>query len=189
MNPTRLRYLLVFAALLAAVRFGVMPWLEHQADAVERLQVLTKRLDRATGVIENRAEISKVVSEVEAATVAVRQRYPSGTDVQSFRLDVQQKVSAVISQAGLSVKLFEWAVDGEIKDARLQFVRARFQVDGPFRQLVSTQANLEATFPNMAIRELNLVAPVLIAGPDDSPAVMTLVADFYFRPSAAEVAP
>jgi hypothetical protein len=54
---------------------------------------------------------------------------------------------------------------------------------------VSTQANLEATFPNMAIRELNLVAPALIAGPDDAPAVMTLVADFYFRPSAAEVAP
>ena len=189
MSASRLRYLLGLAIVLAAIRFLLVPWWEHQADGVERLQVLTKRLDRAEGVIENRSAIAKAVDEVEAATVTIRRRFPNAVDLQSYRLDIQQKVSASVSQSGLVIRLFEWAVDGGVKEARLQFVRARFQVEGPFRQLVATQANLETGFPNMAIRELNLVAPALIAGPDDSPAVMTVVADFYFRPTATEALP
>jgi hypothetical protein len=59
------------------------------------------------------------------------------------------------------------------------------QFEGGFRNLVTLQANLESRYPNMVIRELNLSSSAMIGAPDESLASLTLVADFYFRPSAA----
>lgn len=179
---SRYRTLLAFALVLAAVRFLLLPWLDQQATAVEQLGVLTQRLDRSAGVVQNREAIRTAVQEIEKSTRSARDRFPDATDIAGYRLGVQQSIGAAGAQAGVSMKAFEWVVDGEAKDARLVFSRARVQFDGGFRSLVTLQANLEAQYPNMLIRELNLSAPSMIGGPNETLASLTLVADFYSRP-------
>lgn len=182
------RWLLAFAALLAAVKFLLLPWLDHQAEGVERLEVMTQRLDRSVGVIANREAIIKAVEQVESSTVAARLRFPDVSDPQGFRLTVQQGLGGAAAQASVNVRVFEWIVDGEVKPARLAFSRARVQMDGGFRTLAAFQASLEGEYPNMTIREINLSAPAMIGAPDESLASLTLVADFFFRPVALEPA-
>ena len=188
MNGDRNRLLMVIAGALAAVKFLLMPLIESQDAAAENLAVLTARLDRATGVVQNQVAIKKAVADFESATTIARRRFPDSPDAQSFRLDAQQSVTALASQSGFAVKSFEWVLDGQVESAQLEFSRARFQIDGPFRQLVTLQATLEARFPNMFVREMNLVSPNMILGPDESSATLTLVTDFHFRPAAPSIA-
>lgn len=185
MNATRNRSLILIALALALVKFLLMPWFEQQGDAVERLSVLTKRLDRAEGVIANRAAIEKAVAETESSVRLARQRFPDAIDLQSFQIGAQQSVTAVAAESGLVIKLFEWVVQGDARNARLAYTRARIQLDGGFRQLATLQATLEARYPHMLVREFGLTAPAMIAAPDESPASLTIVADFYYRPAAA----
>jgi hypothetical protein len=188
MNSFGNRWLLGLAALLATIKFMLLPWLDHQAEHVERLEVLTQQLDRSVGVIANRQSIIKAVEQVESSTVAARLRFPDVSDPQGFRLTVQQGIGGAAAQASVNVRVFEWIVDGEVKPARLAFSRARVQMDGGFRSLASFQASLEGEYPNMTVREINLSAPAMIGAPNESSASLTIVADFFFRPVASEPA-
>ncbi len=185
MNSVRNRWLLGIAAVLAAVRFIIIPWIDFQAVEAEKLAVLTKRLDRATGVVQNQQLIAKTLAQVKSSTLKARARFPQAEDRQSFRLSAQQEVSDLIGAAGLNVKLFEWVMDGRAEDAHLEYSRARIQIEGALRQVVSTQAALEGKFPNMFVRELTVTSGTRISAPDDSLVYMILVVDFYYRPFEA----
>jgi hypothetical protein len=189
MSMDRNRALVLLALGLAFIKFILVPWLDQQADSIEQLSVLTKRLDRAEGVIANRLAIEEAVKDTESSVRLARQRFPDAVDPQSFKIGVQQSVSAVAGDTGLVVKLFEWVVEGDAKRARLAYSRARIQIDGGFRQLATLQATLEARFPYMFVREFGLAAPAMIAAPDESVASITIVADFYYRPAPGGMVP
>jgi hypothetical protein len=180
---SRNQWLLGILSALLAVKFVLQPWLESQSEEAAALAVLTQRLDRSIGVIENREAIGKSASSMQVSLARVRQRFPDAADLQSYRIEVQEKVGATAAQAGLGIKSFEWLADGRATDAGLVFSRARFQIDGGLRRLVELQTGLEGQWPNMFVRELNLSGPTVFAAPDESAASLTLVADFYFRPA------
>jgi len=188
MSDERYRPLLWVALALAAIKFLLLPWLDHQATAAERLAVLTQRLDRSAGVIQNRAEIERALKEVEGVAILARKRFPDATDASAFRLGAQQDVSDIGAKSGLTLKIFEWILDGQAAGAGLEYSRARIQFEGGFKNLVTAQAGLETRFPNMVIREVTLGAATMISAPDQSLATLTVIADFYFRPMGAQVA-
>lgn len=184
MNASRNRLLLGVALALAAVKFLLMPWIEAQSASRESLQVLSRRLDRSEGVIRNREDIRLAVKQIDASTRDARAIFPASPDAETFRLESQRQASAIATAAGgVSVKVFEWVLDGEAGDARLAFSRARLQLDGQFRQLVLAQSRLESQLPHVVLRQLNFVAPSPIDQPNESQSTLTLVIDFYYRPT------
>lgn len=185
MNPQRLRVLLIVLAVLGSARFLLIPWLDYQGESIERLTVLTKRFDRAVALIQNRDQINSSLVQAERDTLAIRGRFPQAVDLQTFRLSAQERVTEAVARRGFGIKLFEWAADGELKQAGLRYSRARLQFEGGFRDLVTLQADLEASFPNMLVRELTVASPSSIRAPDDVVISMNLVVDFYFRPASA----
>lgn len=185
MNPQRTRFLLVVLAVLGAARFLLIPWLDHQSESIASLTVLTKRLDRAVALIQNREQIGASLGRAERETLAVRGRFPQAVDLETFRLSAQERVTEAASRRGFGIKLFEWAADGELKQAGLRYSRARLQFEGGFRDLATLQADLEANFPNMLVRELSVASPTAIRAPDDVIISMNLVVDFYFRSASS----
>lgn len=184
MTLTRNQLLLSVAAALAIIRFGIMPWLEWQAEQRDALAVLTQRLDRAVGVIENRPAIDKAVVAVEKHVTALRAPFPSEVDAETFRLQSQQQISAIAAEFGLNLRTFEWMLDGEEQAARLAFARARVQLEGGNRALAKAQAALETRLVNLAVREVNLTFRNPSGGPDDQGGTLSLVVDLYRRPVA-----
>ena len=57
MTYSRNQVLLIVAAGLVVIRFVIVPWLNWQSEQRDALAVMTQRLDRAIGVIENREAI------------------------------------------------------------------------------------------------------------------------------------
>jgi hypothetical protein len=180
MASTRNTWLLGIAVLLAVVRFIALPWVHAQAEARERLQVLTQRLDRSVGLQQNREAILGARKTFETATASARRRFPAPRTAEAFHLESQRRIGALVTASGLQLALFDWLLDGRIEDAGLAYARTRFQVEGPLRDVVRVHGELEGNLPFMAVREvqLNLVnaAPRL----DDTRATMTIVADLYF---------
>lgn len=179
---SRYRNLLAVAAVLAALRFVLIPWLDLQAEQHDRVQVLTQRLDRAEGVVENREAIKQAVQSIEKQVADLRQRFPTNAQGSAFRLDTQQQVGASVRGAGLTLRSFEWILDGEATDAKLGYARARLQVEGEVRILANWLAIFEAQSPHVAIRELNFLARNPVTGADGFRGSVSIVADVYRRP-------
>jgi hypothetical protein len=185
---TRNQLLLAVAAALATIRFLIVPWIDWQSEQHDALAVLTQRLDRAVGVVENRAAIDKAVVEVEKSVNALRTRFPAEVDVEPFRLTSQQQISSISQEFGLNVRLFEWMLDGEAAGGRLQYSRARVQLEGGARALAKGQAALETRLSHLVVREVNLAFGSPSGGPDDQGGNLSLVVDLYRRPVPAAVA-
>ena len=186
MSADRRRWLTGFLLVLLAIKFVVLPWIQSQEDAREQLDVLTKRLDRSTGVVLNRAAITESLSALEKANAADRAMFPESANVESFRFEAQQRVTALVQSQALQVEAFDWVLDESPTDGKLGFVRGRITVRGDMRALASLLGSLEGELPNMVVREVfyNMETPA--GGPFGSRAVMTQVADFHFRDKASQ---
>jgi hypothetical protein len=177
-------WLLGVAAVLALLRFVVLPWAHAQAEAHEQLQVLTQRLDRSVGVSQNRAAILGARKQFEAASAAARSRFPSPPSAEAFRLDTQRRIGAIVSASGLKMALFDWTLEGKLQDAGLGYGRTRFQIEGPLRDIARVHGELEGSLPFLAVREVQLNLTSAAPGLDDTRATLTIVADLLFLAEA-----
>jgi len=186
MSVDRRRWLIGLLFALLAIKFGVLPWVDSQGDAREQLDVLTKRLDRSTGVVLNRAAITTSLSVLEKANAADRARFPESVNVESFRLEAQQRVTALVQSQALQVEAFDWVLDEPPRGSELGLVRGRIVVRGDMRTLASLLGTLEGELPNMVVREVSYNMENPAGGPFGNRAIMTHVADFYFRGKAVQ---
>ena len=179
-SPRR-RLLLGVVAVLALLRFAVVPWLDAQADARERLQVLTQRLDRSVGVVQNREAILSAAAALRASTADSRGRFPIAASAEAFRLDEQRRIGAVVAGAGLKLALFDWVLEGTVPDGGLAYGRVRFQVEGALRDVIRVHGELEGGLPNIAVREVLLNLGMATTQANETSATMAVVADSFFR--------
>lgn len=181
MTDQRRALLLVIAAVLALLRFGVVPWVQAQNDARDRLQVLTQRLDRSVGVVGNRDAILAARDQLRGAAEAARARFPTAASPEAFRLDSQRQVGAIVAAAGLQLALFDWVLDGSVPDSGLSYGRIRFQVEGSLGDIARLHSQLEGALPSLAVRELQLNLRGEAQALDETTASITFVADLFFR--------
>ena len=185
MASPRYRLLLGIAAVLAALRFGVVPWVEAQAAARERLQVLTQRLDRSVGVIDNREAVLSAAESLEAAAGEARARFPEFDSAESFRLEGQRRIGALAAASGLSLAVFDWVLEGAVEASGVAYGRTRFQVEGALRDVVRLHGELEGQLPTLSVRELQLNLAGPAAGVGETRATLTVLADLFYRPREA----
>lgn len=183
MADARHRNLVMVALVLAAARFLVVPWVQAQGAERERLEALTRRLDRSQAVLHSGEDIRTVQQQLATEVDAILGRFPSAPDVDGFRLQAQRKINALAAASGIQVTLFDWVVDGEAPEAGLGYGRARFRVEGPLRDLIRMHGQLEGTMPNAAVREFRLQAQDPVNGPSDLGASVIFAVDLYFRPA------
>lgn len=189
MTESRQRNLYWTVAVLVVLRFGVVPWVAWQDAQHDALAVLTKRLDRSVGVIENRAAIEKSAKDLAASLAAFRAKFRESDSVEGFKLASQQEISTLVSQAGSRVTLFDWVIDKFDDQPPLARVRARIQLAGPIQVLATVQGRLETRFPSMVIRDVRVEPQNPTNTPNSTFGTMNLVADIYFRQAAKGSAP
>jgi hypothetical protein len=182
MTNERTRTLLLLLATLVAVRFVLLPWRESQDESLERLQVLTDRLDRSEAVYANRELINKSLAKLEKSTEGTRARFPDAADEAAFRLQQQQAVSGKLEAVGLPLSEFNWVVGGELADANLRFSRFRLQTSGDVGAIARFVSSIETTDTHLLVRELTLTpvnAQQISLG--SSSTQLTMLVDAYYR--------
>jgi hypothetical protein len=184
----RYRVLLIVALALAAVRFVVVPWVDHQGERRDSLQVLTQRLDRSEGLVEARETILKQSTTLTAAAQAARTPYPVALNSDEFRLLAQQQLSMLAQESGIIVTVFDVLLEGEQKEANLQFVRVRLQLEGALNRMARFHGEIEGRLPYALLKSLRIDSSYPIAGPGDPTVQGSLTADLYFAKPIAVAA-
>ncbi|MBT8088125.1 MAG: type II secretion system protein M [Gammaproteobacteria bacterium] len=176
---SRVRLLLGLAALLAVLRFVVVPWVDAQGNTRDRLFAVTRQLDRAEAIVDAGTDLQ---ARRDALGIQVRQlaeRAPLAQAGAQHRVQVQRELRALAESAGLKLKSFEWVLDGEAEAAGMTFGRVRLQLEGPLRKLADIHVGIEAGFPNVFVRDMSV--NLRRGGGMDSTANATLELDLYYR--------
>jgi len=184
-DADRKRKLIGLLLALVALRFGVLPWLEMQADVRERLEVLTNRLDRSAGVVMNRSAITQAVSRLELANKADRSSFPLLEGHEGSRLAAQQRVTDIAAKQSVVIEGFEWVLDSPADGKGMPFVRGRIFFKGDMRRMAFLLGDLETQMPNMTVREASHTFENPVYGSDEYRTSLMLVADFHFRRKGA----
>ena len=175
---SRVRLLLGLAAILATMRFIVVPWTEAQADMHDRLYAITRQLDRATAIVEAGSELQVRRDALAAIVRTLAERAPLVSPGSEHRVQVQRELRAVVESVGLELKVFEWVLDGEFETAGLLFGRVRLQLEGPLRNVAEAHVDIEAGLPHVFVR--NLIVNVRRGGRTGI-ANATMELDLYYR--------
>jgi hypothetical protein len=176
----------VLAAVLAALRFAVVPWMQQQAEQRQQLEVLTQRLDRSVAVVQNAEAMQAALGKVMEVTESARAPFPLVDDRERFRLEAQRMLAGIAQRGGVTVTLFDWVVDGEAPQAGMAYGRVNASLSGPLDSLVAVHGALEAEMPFAAVREVKLdLSRGARPGLSKDPATLALVMDLYFRPRGA----
>lgn len=181
MTSTLQKRLLWILVALLAVKFLLLPWLDWQSERAQDLQMLSKRLSRSQEVIQNSATIAKSADVLDRELETIRARYPAAASSEEFRLQFQQDVSALVTEQGLRVSLFDWIVDESTDHPAILFSRARIVVPGGARQLAKLHGSLESRFPSIRVVEANFRLGGATADFEGSSGGVELVVDAYFR--------
>ena len=176
---SRVRLLLGLAAILAAMRFVVVPWTEAQADVHDRLYAITRQLDRAVAIVEAGSELQARRDALAAIVRTLAARAPLANPGSEHRVQIQRELRAAVESVGLKLNVFEWVLDGEIEAAGLLFGRVRLQLEGPLRNVAEAHVGIEAGLPNVFVR--NVSVNVRRGGRLTSIANATLELDLYYR--------
>jgi hypothetical protein len=180
MNP-RMRLLLLFAIVLGVARFVLVPWLAGQDQTRERLQAVTRQLDRAQAVAAAGEGLLTREAELAAQVTRLAGRAPVAPPGGAYRLQVQRELRGAVGDVGLELSLFDWVLDGEEVAAGVAFGRVRLQMEGPLRRLAAAHVDIEAGMPHVKVREVDVLVRRGGVGPD-SLALATLILDVYFQP-------
>lgn len=181
---SRARLLLAFAAALMVIRFVVVPWIATQAEMHDRLFAITRQLDRAEAIVAAGSDLQSHRDTLAAVTQELAARAPLAASGSEHRVQVQRELRAAVESAGLKLKLFEWVLDGEPTATGLAFGRVRLQMEGVLRNVAEAHVGIEAGFPNVFVRDLNV--SVRRGGQLANIANATMELDLYYRRGEGE---
>lgn len=182
MADSRMQWLLGVAGVLAVARLVIVPWAEAQTEQRQQLEVLTQRLDRSEGVVANREVILAAQERLRKDAENTLTVFPLAPGDDESRLAAQRRIAALANQAGLTVTLFDWLLDGEVNEAGLAYSRASVKLEGPLDRMILMHGELEASLPFAAVRELQVRSRSAVSGPSSDPASAVLVVDLFYRP-------
>lgn len=183
-NKVRDKWLIGIAIGLAAIKFGLVPLLDFLEESRTELIVLTDRLDRSAGVVQNRAAIQKAEADLRQRFIELNQRVPTVNSADAFRLELQQRLGEIVARSESKLDVFDWVVEDMELGPGLHSARARLQVSGTVKTLAAMQATIEGDLSFASVREVRFRTEYPV-GFDASGATMTLIVDLMFRPESS----
>jgi hypothetical protein len=183
-ESNRVRTLLAIVAVLAVLRWVAVPWVQAQNEQHEQLDVLTQRLDRSIGVVQNKAKVLATLQAVRADVQQLRTRFPETASAAQFRLDTQRRFGDLATASGVQMKVFDWVQDGAIADAGLSYGRVRVTIEGPLKDMIRMHGAIEGELGHAAVRDIqmSLAAPAPAAA--EARGTANLVIDLFYRSKA-----
>jgi hypothetical protein len=176
----RVRTMLIVVAVLAALRFIVVPWFGSQSDTHDRLFTVTRQLDRAEAVAEAGTDLETRRDELESTVDALASRAPLGDPLNEYRIAVQRQLTSIAESQDLDVSLFEWVQDDVADGTGLAFGRVRVQFEGSLRRIAAGHVEIEAGLPNVFVRDVDVF--ISRGGNFSTSARATFELDVYYRP-------
>lgn len=146
--------LLGIVAVLAFVRFAVVPWHEYQQSKYQQLDAVTKRLQRSEALVEQQQRLIEMQQQQQQQLATMLTPFPKVTNPSAYRLQLQQQIQQLAEENGVAVTFFDWLSDTPMQVFSLSRGRISLRLKGLAGNIMSTHSLIEQRFPNFIVRDV-----------------------------------
>jgi hypothetical protein len=136
----------VAAVLLALIKFGLLPIVEWQNQAIDEIYQIERRNTKAENLLGSQAQMMMKLVQLDGSYKQKADIYPGYTDQPSFRLETQIMFEMLLKQQNLSQTQFFWR-DSEDKQVFGKLHKAKFNIN--FTGLLKDFALLQSSLLDM----------------------------------------
>jgi hypothetical protein len=153
-NQTKLLLLL---AVLAVLRFVLVPVLDYQAETKVQLELVTQQLDKAEQLMHSKEQLqqAKVASEEQLGRLS--QVFLKDDNAAQFRLNQQQFIQQQVQQFQTEVSFFDWLGQTQLSRGQIEVHQARVTLEGNFTDLMQAYTDVVAVMPIVRVTEFELI--------------------------------
>ncbi|MCH8502475.1 MAG: hypothetical protein LAT77_11265 [Aliidiomarina sp.] len=135
--------LLALIAILAIVRFVLIPVFEGQADKQVQLRMVSDQLGRAEVLLDNADALTAELERVQAINQEVGSFLPVMRDRSTARVQLQQTIEGLARENSTQISLFDWTQQRNLVDGQLSELHARVVIQGSLSQLAAFQRSMQ----------------------------------------------
>ena len=145
--------LLAIVAVLALLRFVVVPLQQQQQDLYQQLEVLSKRLQRSESLLQQQEQLQSSYTAAQQQLEKLLQPFPVVASGSQYRLTLQQQLQQLASANNASVTFFDWVSDTPLPVFNLQRGRVTLRIRGTAANVMQLHAQIEQQFPHFISRD------------------------------------
>ena len=127
------RNLMLFAAVLAAIKFGLLPLLSWQSGKVAELSLKTMKLNKISAMIENQSHAEVAAKRLKGQVREAAIRFYS--DGSRTKLLIQTDIETVFERNQVVINGFSWVSDSTDS---LRILRAKVFFTGAAEHMIRT---------------------------------------------------
>lgn len=148
------KWLLAVVALLAIVKFLLLPLRQMQQEQYQLLDSLTKRVQRSHALLSEQEPMKQWASEQQLQLQLLLQPFVSVDNAAQYRLTLQQQLQQLATSHGVTIMLFNWVSDTPLAVFDLHRGRVNLQLEGEAAHIMQMHLQLERQYPQFISRDL-----------------------------------
>lgn len=146
--------LLAIVAILALLRFVVVPLQQHQQDLYQQLDALTKRLQRSEALVQQQEQFQSSYTAAQQQLEELLLPFPVVAGSSQYRLALQQQLQQLASANNAAVTFFDWVSDTPLPVFDLQRGRVTLRIKGTAANVMQLHSQIEQKFPHFISRDI-----------------------------------
>lgn len=146
--------LIALVALLAVVKFVLLPLQQQQQALYQQLESSTKRVQRSEALLAEKETLLQWQSRQQQELQQLLQPFPLVDSAAQYRLQLQQQLQQLAAANQVSVTFFDWLTDTPLQVFNLQRSRISWRVEGDASKVMQLHLQLEQQFPQFMLRDV-----------------------------------
>lgn len=146
--------LLGLIAVLAFIRFAVLPWHDYQQSQYQQLAAVSKRLQRSEALLQQQQQLLQWQQQQQQQLDALLAPYPLVSSAADYRLQLQQQLQQLSAGNNVSVTYFDWLSDTPLEVFDLIRGRMSLRLQGPAGNIMQVHSQLEQQFSHFILRDI-----------------------------------
>jgi phage-related protein len=148
--------MLLAVALLAAIKFGLMPVLQWQEDKLLQIAAVEKRNLKSQKLMESKEQLFMQMVQTGNSYKKLAEALPIYQDQASYRLQTQVMVEQILKMDNLNTKRFFWRTELDKKlFGNLHSSSFNVNFSGKAKDLVMLHTKLATNYPEFRVLNMS----------------------------------
>lgn len=149
------QYLLLVLGFLLLLKFVWVPVQEWQSESILEIELKTKQLNKMRLMLGASDQISEADAKTQALLEEAKSAIPTTSNVEEFKLSMQQIVEAFAKDKGLRVQRYSWSPSNQAMQGVIKEI-LELRLSGSMQDLIAFQNEIEMQNQLINTEHLNI---------------------------------
>lgn len=149
----RVRIGLAIIAALVVVRFAIVPWLGWQAERVDAIRTMERKLASIQARLDQQAQLQQTLGSLRAREAELTERFFTEAAADDLQLKIQGMIEDLVREQGLEIQRSDWR---QVTTDSLIRAPLTLVVAGPVDGVAGLVSAIESQPRFLAIEQLDM---------------------------------